>query len=202
MPLELLNTLATLGTFVVIVATAIAAMVQLRHMRSSNQIAALNELMEVQQTAEFKAARHFVHTELAGQLQDPAFRYQLWLFVNEESPSVEAEHQITKVTTLGDFYENLGLLVKRGFVDRDSALDIWSYAVSQEWERIEPLVLRYRRAAGDSLYENFEYLVALSQDWLKAYPNGTYPAGMRRLKLKDDPWLEADKEYAASLART
>jgi hypothetical protein len=40
MSLELLNTFATLGTFVVIAGTAIAAIVQLRHARSSNQIAA------------------------------------------------------------------------------------------------------------------------------------------------------------------
>lgn len=200
MSLELANTLATLGTFIVIAATAIAAIVQLRHARSSNQIAALNELMEVQQTREFKAARHFVHTELAGLLQDPVFRHQLWLFVNEKGPTIEAEHRIAKITSLGDFYENLGLLVKRGFVDRDSALDVWSYAVAQEWERIEPIVLRYRRAAGEAIYENFEYLVVLSQDWIAAHPNGTYPAGIRRIKLKDDPWLEADNQYAASLA--
>jgi hypothetical protein len=200
MSLELVDTLATLGTFIVIAATATAAIIQLRHARSSNQIAALNTLMEVQQTQEFKVARHFVHTELAGMLQDPAFRRQLWLFVNEKGPTVEAEHQIAKVSTLGDFYENLGLLVKRGFVDRVSALDVWSYAVSQEWERLEPIVLRYRRAAGDAIYENFEYLAVLSQDWIAAHPNGAYPAGIRRIKLRDDPWLEADKEYAASLA--
>jgi hypothetical protein len=46
MSLQLVNTLATFGTFVVIAATAIAAIVQLRHARSSNHIAALNELRE------------------------------------------------------------------------------------------------------------------------------------------------------------
>ena len=46
MRLELVNTLATFGTFLVIAATAIAAVVQLRHARGSNHIAALNELRE------------------------------------------------------------------------------------------------------------------------------------------------------------
>jgi hypothetical protein len=53
MSLELLNTFATFGTFVVITATAVAALVQLRHARSSNQIAALNELRKAQETPEF-----------------------------------------------------------------------------------------------------------------------------------------------------
>jgi 23S rRNA G2069 N7-methylase RlmK/C1962 C5-methylase RlmI len=49
MTLEFLNTFASFGTFAVIAATAIAALVQLRHARSSNQIAAMNELQEVYQ---------------------------------------------------------------------------------------------------------------------------------------------------------
>ncbi|MBV8282486.1 MAG: hypothetical protein JO347_10555, partial [Candidatus Eremiobacteraeota bacterium] len=43
MSLELWSTIAAVGTFVVITATAIAAVIQLRHMRSSNQITILND---------------------------------------------------------------------------------------------------------------------------------------------------------------
>ncbi|MFZ0031121.1 MAG: hypothetical protein WAK84_04530 [Candidatus Cybelea sp.] len=39
----------------------------------------------------------------------------------------------------------------------------------------------------------------LAQDWIAARPKGTYPAGVRRIDLKDE-WLEADRLYAASLA--
>ncbi len=77
MSLELVNTFATLGTFVVIAATAIAAVVQLRHMRGSNQITALNELRETMETPDFQATSHFVGSELPAKLRDPAFRYQL-----------------------------------------------------------------------------------------------------------------------------
>jgi len=59
MSLELFNILARLGTFIVIAATAIAAIVQLRHMRSSNQIAAINELRETIETPEFQVAQQF-----------------------------------------------------------------------------------------------------------------------------------------------
>jgi hypothetical protein len=76
MSLELVNTLATFGTFVVIAATAIAAIVQLRHARSSNQIAALNELRETMESPDFREAQHFIQTQLSAKLQDPAFRYQ------------------------------------------------------------------------------------------------------------------------------
>jgi hypothetical protein len=59
MSLELVNTFATLGTFLVIAATAIAAIVPVRHMRGSNQIVALNELRETTETAGFRAAQLF-----------------------------------------------------------------------------------------------------------------------------------------------
>jgi len=65
MSLELINTFVTFGTFVVIAATAIAAIVQLRHARSSNHIAALNELRETTEVPDFQAALYFVQGELS-----------------------------------------------------------------------------------------------------------------------------------------
>jgi hypothetical protein len=60
MSLELLNTFGTFGTFVVIAATALVALVQLRHMRGSNQIAALSDLYEKERTPEYASALQFV----------------------------------------------------------------------------------------------------------------------------------------------
>jgi len=65
MSLELWNTLATFGTFLVIAATATAAIYQLRHKRGGNQIAVLGELRASQGTPEYVRALHFVYSELA-----------------------------------------------------------------------------------------------------------------------------------------
>lgn len=101
MSLELLNTLATLGTFLVIAATAIAALVQLRHARGSNQIAALNELREFAETPDFQAANIFIRTELTTKMQDPEFRRQI------EVPGVRTHDGlrfIAKAHSVGNFY--------------------------------------------------------------------------------------------------
>jgi len=58
----------------------------------------------------------------------------------------------------------MGLFVKRGLVDRDSVLDIWSAYALNEWERLAPVTAMFRRGAGDAVYENFEYLAILAQD--------------------------------------
>lgn len=200
MSLELVNTLASLATFLVIAATGIAALIQLRHMRSSNQITALNELIAVQHSSEYNAARHFVHAELPERLEESTFRHELFAFMNKEQIRAETEREISHIMAVGDFYENMGLLTKRGFIDRDSVLDLWAYMLRVEWARLEPAIRRFRAAGGNSLYENFEYLVVLAYKWKAAHPNGAYPSGFPRLELKEDQWAEADREHATALS--
>ena len=197
MPLELANTLATLGTFVVIAATAIAAILQLRHARTSNQIAALNELRETTEKPAFMEASHFVQGVLPAKLQDPAFRYQV--AVRSERTD-ETRALIAKANLVGNFFESMGTLVKTGLVDKELALQIWDGVTVQAWEHLAPYVAIVRRRAGDVLWEKFEFLTVLAQDWIAAHPKGTYPVGLRRIDLKDE-WLYADMEYAASLPR-
>jgi hypothetical protein len=197
MSLELVNTLATFGTFLVIAATAIAALVQLRHARSSNQIEALAELNERRDSSEMQTAQRFILHDLSEKLRDPAFRYQL---AHREIMTPENQPLWNHIARVGNFYEGMGILVKSGLADRDLVLDHFSGQVLNNWKLLVPAVAIRRQAAGDnSIWENFEYLAVLSQDWETAHPNGTYPPGMRRLEL-EYPWLEADRQYAASLA--
>jgi Domain of unknown function (DUF4760) len=196
MSLELVNTLATFGTFVVIAATAIAAIVQLRHARSSNHIAALNELRETMETPEFQTADHFVQTQLATKLQDPAFRYQIAV---SSARTDEMRPLFAMIRAIGNFYEGIGVLVKTGLVDRELVFQIYTDQVLGAWNGLEPIAAIARRRVGNAAWENFEYLTVLAQDWAAAHPKGTYPAGVRRIEVKDE-WLQADKQYAASLA--
>jgi hypothetical protein len=196
MSLELVNTFATLGTFVVIAATAIAAIVQLRHARSSNLIVALNELRETMETPEFQTARHFIVTELPEKMQDPAFRHQV---AERSARTDETRPLITRILAIGNFYDSLGVLMKSGLVDTELALEMWYGVVIEAWERLAPIAVIGRRRMGDALWENFEYATVLAQDWVAAHPKGAYPAGMRRIEVKDE-WLAADMQYAASPA--
>jgi Domain of unknown function (DUF4760) len=195
MSLELVNTLATFGTFVVIAATAIAAIVQLRHARSSNHIAALNELRESSESADFRAAQLSLR-EFTERLRDPAFRYQITV---PSAATDESRTLANHANRVGNFYESMGILIKTGLVDADLVFEMWADIARRNWERLAPYIAISRREIGDALFENFEYLAVLAQEWLAAHPKGTYPAGVRRINLKDE-WLEADKQYAASLA--
>src|SRR5215472_14260811 len=63
MSLELVNALAAVGTFVVIAVTALAALIQLRHLRSSNQLAGLLQTVNVFGDPEFQRKLAWLHDE-------------------------------------------------------------------------------------------------------------------------------------------
>ena len=154
MSLELWNTAATVGTFLVISATALAAIIQLRHMRGGNQITVLTELRASQQTPEFLSAVHYLYSELPSKIQVPAFRYQL---ANR---------------------------VARTVVDA--------------WNALIDVTAILRGHYGRAIYENFEYLAVLSQDWGAKHPDGSYPDNVRRIDVPNR-WHDADERYAAAL---
>lgn len=88
--------------------------------------------------------------------------------------------------------------MKAGLIDQELVAQIWCRNVIQAWEKLEPVAAIGRRKMGDTVWENFEYLAVLAQDWIAAHPTGTYPTSMRRAELKDE-WRDADEKYAASL---
>jgi hypothetical protein len=112
----------------------------------------------------------------------------------------EAQSPVSDIRRVGNFFENMGALVKNGLADKELVLDIFAFQVLNTWEQLTPAVAIIRQARqSNTIWENFEYLTVLSQDWSTAHPNGNYPAGVRHIDLKY-PWAEADKQYAASLA--
>ncbi|MFZ0573938.1 MAG: hypothetical protein WA304_13810 [Candidatus Cybelea sp.] len=195
MSLELWNTAATVGTFLVISATALAAIIQLRHMRGGNQIMVLTELRASQQTPEFLNAVHYLYSELPSKIQDPAFRYQL---ANRVARTVENNEHISYVEIVGDYYENMGVFAKAGLVDRRLLLDIHSAVALDAWNALIDVTAILRGHYGRAIYENFEYLAVLSQDWSARHPDGSYPDNVRRIDVPNR-WHDADERYAAAL---
>lgn len=180
MTADWVTALATAGTFVVIAASAAAALIQLRHMRGSNQIAALTECRERLESPEFNAARRFVTYELPKRLADPA----RW----REACVAPFDGEYQSIPTVANFFESLGLFVKHGIIDKNIACDAWSGAVLASWNAMLPLTTYLRSQYGAELWNNFEYLAALSLDYqARAERKSTYPSKMKR--LPEDPVL-------------
>jgi hypothetical protein len=177
MTLETWSTIASIGTFVVIATTAIAALVQLRHMRSSNQIAILTTVYETLESDHFAAARRYLTTELPPLLESDA-----GLALLAGPPPMAAE--TAPIREVANFFENVGAFVKNGMIDKRIACDLWAGVVLQAWSATEPVVL-IRRARGPSptaLWENFEYLAVLSEQFTRSHPEGAYPKSVPRMQ--------------------
>jgi hypothetical protein len=184
MTLEVVNTIASIGTLLVIAATAIAALGQLRHMRGSNQIDALTECREVMESEKFQRATQFVARELPALLEEPKTREAL---ANPPLPE-----GLRAITNVGNFFESMGGFVKHGIIDADIARDLWAGIVAQSWSRLRPALAIMRRQAGPALWENFEYLASISEEWIVRHPDGLYPPGRTRL-LVEDTWRSEDE---------
>mgnify|MGYP001478974860 CR=1 FL=1 len=174
MSADWVTAIATAGTFVVIAASAIAALLQIRHLRSSNQIAALNECRETIESADFQVAERFIALELGPKLSDPTVQSALL----EQFMAKEYE----PMRMVGNFFENMGVLVKSGIIDRYIACDIWNQVILRNWNAMAPVVANRRAVLQlDALWENFEYLAVLCKQWEEQYPHGTYPKFARRM---------------------
>lgn len=115
---EWLTAIGTLATFIVIAASAIAALMQLRHTRSSNQIHALNELRETLESADFREARRFVYYDLPKLYEKPDFREKLL----KPGP---IDPDCSSMAIVGNLFENTGTLVKYGMIDANVVCDMW-----------------------------------------------------------------------------
>src|ERR1700687_1959481 len=119
MSFEAWSLAASVGTLLVIAATAIAAMIQLRHTRGSNQITVFSKLEEMWDDPEFRVQRQRVRDELGLRLSEPAFRAEL-------ERDMSADEFVRSVTEVANFFEGMAIYAKRGLADTDVVCDFWS----------------------------------------------------------------------------
>ena len=192
MSLELINT-ASLTTAVVIGATAIAAIVQLRHMRAGNQSSALLSIERLFDESDNISARDVVRYELAAALADPDFRMYLFEYPSRKySKEIPAEFvRLRRAAALvANSYEVFGTLVKNRVVGEVPFIDIYGLTISGNWHLLEAFIAITREGTGtDSTWENFEYLAARTEIYDERMPS-FYPKGTPRLPPRN-PWSSA-----------
>jgi len=184
--LDFVNTAVQVGTLLVFIGTAIAALAQIRHLRASNELDALLRITEQLRADGLQESFRYVQTGLDAKIADANYRRELG-GVGFVDARVHPEINVC------NWFNEVGTLVKNRLIDEDTFLDLFSRLVTYYWSRLAPVVALFRRQRGPSQYENFEYLAMLAARWHDRHPHGTYPANAKRLALVD-PWLDADVE--------
>jgi hypothetical protein len=174
MTAEWLTAYASAGTLVVILASAFAALIQLRHLRSSNQIAALTEFRERIESPEFRDAEYFVSYELPTHYSDPE-KYRDML-------TLPFAGNYRSIAIVANLFENLGLFVKFGVIEPTLACDMWNVVVLRNWKALSPMITYVRSEVDGSLWDNFEYFAVLCEDY-RGKHSSDYPARTRRMPV-------------------
>jgi hypothetical protein len=181
---ELINTIASVGTFIVIGASAVAAVVQLRHMRAATELQAVLSVEKDFRSGELQEALRYVQSDLPFRMRDAGYRAELEVIGFADSRS----HLELNVL---NWFNELGTLLKNRIVAADPFMDMFGRLVVHYWELLAPVVAVMRRKRGQSQYHNFEYLAVCARDWMAQHPSGLFPAGVARAELHD-PWREDD----------
>ena len=172
MSLELVNTLGTIGTFLVIAATAITAFVQLRHIRLANQLAGLQSTFNMLQEPTVRELVNYVRHDLSERMKDPQFRAGIL-----DIPVDRRQHP---ELYLCDMYNHIGSFVRSGLIDEGVYLQTDWYNVNLYWGLLRDVIAQARENRS-FLFENFEWLAARGQAWIDAHPHGDYPSDQPRM---------------------
>jgi hypothetical protein len=181
--LELLNTLASLATTLIVAATAIAAIVQLRHLRAGNQIAGQLALRQVLLDDNFMSAMRRIRMEVPALVTDPDFHTFVYKFHVEPQTKRDDRYEdvYTAALMVGRNLENIGNMVRNGLTDERVFLEQYDSLVVAAWEGTEPLLRMRREAEGtDTAWEDFEYLTVLARKRL-AESRSVFPKGAQRI---------------------
>jgi hypothetical protein len=183
MSLELLNTIATITMAVVIAATAIAAIVQLGHLRAGNQIAGQLALRQVLLDVAFWNAIGRVRFEIPALLKEPEFRRFVREFHLKSASDGDERYEgpYSAALVVGRNLENVGNMIRNGLTDRRIFLEQYANLVVMAWDALEPLLIIRREALeSDTPWEDLEYLTVLARRWTSEQ-GSCYPQDMPRI---------------------
>jgi len=191
--LEAASALSQIGTFVVIAATAVTAIVQLRHLRSGNQLMWMRGLAQDYEGAEFRDAFHFVRSQLTDRLKEAPFRNELRSGLIDR-----AKHPEVVILNL---FENWGRYYRGGAVDRTLFLSQFCRVITSHWEVLEPAVtlIASRTGGVNTSFGSFEYLTVRARAWMVEHPHADYPKGSPRIPLTDR-WADEGRIAPAAKA--
>ncbi len=178
------NVVISVATLAVLLAAAIAALVQLGHIRASNELNTFSEAFELWYSAPVQLGLAFINRELSAKMQEPEFRREL----ETAGPVDRSRHPELHVI---DFIDNFAIYIVVGKMREDMIMHAAAQLIEHFWRILGPTIAIMRRKRGQQLYVSFEYLAYRASLWNARYPNGYTPQGFTRLP-NPDVWRDAD----------
>jgi hypothetical protein len=174
---EEISAWASVGTLVVILVSALAAFVQLRHMSVLNGLTVLNEFSKEYERVEGAATAALPVIE--EHLED--FDARMTLAAGGAVPE-----WARPAMPLIRLFEILGNYTNRNIVPPDLVMDMWAPVVLHWWEDFAPFIAVMRRLNGPTMLENWEAIAVRARSTLES-DRSSYPKRLPRIGIVD-PW--------------
>lgn len=155
---EAISAGAAVLTTLVIAATAITALVQIRQLKLATQLEGFLALHREYASPEMYAVREYVANELPKRLQDGQYREEL-----EKGAAFIGTHP---ELVLGNFWEKVGTLVNTGLLEPNLYLEMGAYRVIEAWNQLAD-VIELRRRTEPLQWAGFDHIVKLSREYLE-----------------------------------
>lgn len=192
MTLELINAAAAVGTLLLLATTVTAGLIQLRHMRAGNELAAALAIERDFRSPGVQAALSYVQSELPARIETSDYRAEL------ETPGYIDPRRHPEMI-LCNWFNRTGALIRSGFLKESLFLESYARLVTYYWQLLGPVIAVLRRTRGPSQYASFEFLAYRAQAWTasKQSPRTKRAAAAPTIA---DPWLEEDAREAPGQA--
>jgi len=175
---EEVSAVSTFITMIIIAASAVAAVLQLRHMRAGNAITGFLGMMDRWASPKARETQNYVFGgELDRKMSDPGYRNELQRGLIDRIAHPEVDYL--------DFWESLGGFVKLGYFPEDLVMESGGPIAMLAWEKLKPVIAIIRNVRGPAVYDNFEFLVSRAQLWEQRHPDGVFPRGTPHLAVAE-----------------
>jgi hypothetical protein len=139
------------------VSAAVFILLQLRHMEQHRNMEISMKLFEWAESDRLRKAFRWVEEKF--QFEDYA-KYRA-----DEKAILEIGDYPYDVTS---FFEQVGFMVSKKFVDLDVIVDRLGHYVVSNWKKLEPWILALRKEKGDTTFgEHFQRLYAKTVEYLR-----------------------------------
>ena len=187
---EEISAISTFITMIVIAASAIAAVIQLRHMRAGNAISGFLGFMDEWSSPHAREVANYVFSDaMQDKLADPAYHDELLT-----TPIVDRlRHPEFEYL---DFWESIGMFLKLGYFAEDAVMESGGSVAIRAWDTLMPAIAIARQQRGPQLYDNFEYLASRAKMWEDKHPYGPFPNNTPHLPVSE-PGTSVDTAHRA-----
>jgi hypothetical protein len=160
---ELISVVVSIVSAAILAAAAIAAVIQIRHLRAGNQLEGFLAISRELDSPELLHARAFVELELSKKLADNSYR--------EELLSGRIDLTQHPEIRIGNFWEKMGALIRHGVLEAPIFYDFFAHRCVGRWRDLLPVVELVRQ--NDPLmWGDFQYIAARCQEYLNQRHRG------------------------------